>query len=106
MQSEALKLAKFQSQAVLQAKAIDLGKTIVTNPAFELIMSAYILIQMRKHHVFEGFTGSLEEAALMTAIAGCVGLQQIAPLMPYIAQGAESLGKAIPGMLALGAAAL
>ena len=41
----------------------------------------------------------------MAMIAGTVGLQQIAPLAPSIAQGTEGLSKALPGILALAAGA-
>jgi hypothetical protein len=104
MISDAVKVARIKASADKELKAMELAKALITNPAVELLLSAYILIQMRQHKLFSGVTGGVEEATLMALIAGCVGLQQVAPLAPSIAQGAEGLGKAIPGLLAIAGA--
>ena len=105
MISDSVKLAKINARAARELKAMELAKAVITNPAVELILAAYIVIQMRKHGLFSGLSGGVEEASLMAFIAGCVGLQQIAPLAPAIAQGAEGIGKAIPSLLSLAAMA-
>lgn len=105
MISDSVKIAKIKARADKDVAMMNMIRAIAGNPAIELLGSALVLIEMRKHKLFDGVSGSIEEAALMAMIAGAVGLQQVAPLAPSMAQGAEGIGKALPGILALTAGA-
>jgi hypothetical protein len=104
--SDEVRIARMRIRADNNHEMRELAKLALTNPVVELLISAYILIQMRRHGYFNGLTGAFEEAALMAMISGCVGFQQLAPQIPAIAAGGSdvlgALSKAAPGLLALG----
>jgi len=95
MKSEAVRVAEIKAQA-------DNLRELLHNPVIEII-AAYVIIEMLQRYpsnrpIMPSTAGTIAEGGCLAA----VGMQQLAPLAPYIAQGTESLAKAIPGLLALG----
>jgi hypothetical protein len=95
MKSEAVRIAEIKVQA-------DTIREMLHNPVVEII-AAYVIIELLQRYptnkpIMGSIAGTVAEAGCLAA----VGMQQIAPLAPALAQGTESLSKAIPGLLALG----
>lgn len=95
MKSEAVRVAEIKAQA-------DTMREMLHNPVVEII-AAYVIIEMLQRYpsdrpIIGSVAGTVAEAGCLAA----VGMQQIAPLAPSIAQGTESIAKVIPGLLALG----
>lgn len=95
MISEAVRIAKIKAQA-------DTMKELLHNPVVEIV-AAYVIIELLQRYpankpIIGSIAGTVAEAGCLAA----VGMQQIAPLAPSIAQGTESIAKVIPGLLALG----
>ena len=105
MISDAVKLAKIKARAEKDIATMALIKAVASNPVVELLTSAIVIIELPKNGFFPGTFCPAEEALLMAACTAAVGLQQVAPLAPYIAQGTEVLTKAIPGLLSIAAVA-
>jgi hypothetical protein len=76
MKAEAIRVAEIKAQA-------DNLRELLHNPVVEIV-AAYVIIE------------------LLQRCLAAVGMQQLAPLAPAIAQGTESIAKVIPGLLALG----
>ena len=95
MKSEAVRVAEIKAQA-------DTMREMLHNPVVEII-AAYVIIELLQRYpsdrpIIGSVAGTVAEAGCLAA----VGMQQIAPLAPSIAQGTESIAKVIPGLLALG----
>lgn len=95
MKAEAVRIAEIKAQA-------DTMREMLHNPVVEII-AAYVIIELLQRYpsdrpIIGSVAGTVAEAGCLAA----VGMQQIAPLAPSIAQGTESIAKVIPGLLALG----
>ena len=95
MKSEAVRMAEIKAQS-------DNLRELLHNPVIEII-AAYTIIELLQrypssHPIIGSAAGTIAEAGCLAA----VGMQQLSPLAPYIAQGTESISKAFPGLLALG----
>lgn len=99
---EAVKLERERRKTLLSTGMIDLAKTLVSNPAFEIIATFVIIEQLQKTGHMPQLAGTIAEGGVLTA----VGMQQLAPLAPYIAQGAQGLGATIKTLTPLLAAGL
>lgn len=99
MKSEAVKLAKIQAEK-------ELIKELIRNPVVELLAGIIAISYLNKgsQSWLESVSGiDLAAGGEYAGLIAVIGLQQIAPLAPAIAQGTTGLFKALPGMLALGA---
>jgi hypothetical protein len=102
-----VRIAKIKAREAERLATLSFLKEMMKNPIFELVAGLALITYLNRgtQSWQEAMTGidlkaTVEGAGLVTII----GLQQLAPLAPYIAQGAEGLGKALPGLLALAAA--
>ena len=95
MKAEAIRVAEIKAQA-------DNLRELLHNPVVEIV-AAYVIIELLQRYpsdrpIIGSVAGTVAEAGCLAA----VGMQQLAPLAPAIAQGTESIAKVIPGLLALG----
>lgn len=96
-----LRIARENRKAVsIQANA-DLLKELIKNPVFEILTAVVAIEALQKANVISdrGWlnAGTIAESGIMA----CVFAQQIAPLMPYVAQSAEGLGKVVSSLAPL-----
>lgn len=100
MISDSVKIAKINARAARDIKAMELLKVMATNPIVELV-SLYLIVEtLQRYPRNEPILGTISGLALEVAGTTAVGLQQIAPLMPAIAQGGSDIVKALPGLIA------
>jgi hypothetical protein len=101
MKTEAVRLAEIKSNA-------DTFRELLRNPVVEII-AAYVIIELLQRYpankpIMGSVAGTIAEGGCLAA----VGLQQLAPLAPYIAQSTEGvmgmLGKVAPSLLPMLAA--
>lgn len=94
------KIAKLEKQAQDMRLIVDLMK----NPVVELLAGIIAISFLNKGDKswVESLTGiDLKAGGEYAGLVAIIGLQQLAPLAPYIAQGAEGIGKTLPGILSL-----
>jgi hypothetical protein len=105
--SEAYKIAKLNARAVREASQMEVFKEIVRSPAVELV-AAFVAIEILQRIPSERpILGSMQGTLMETGIAGLIGLQQLAPLLPALLQageGAADIVKSFAPMIASGAA--
>jgi len=103
MTSDALRIAKINLKIERTRANNEMLKTMMSNPVVELI-GAYVLVEsLQKAAVIPDKAGTACEIAIVAA----VGMQQLAPLAPYIAQRVEGLGQGLAGIAKMaGTAAL
>lgn len=91
-----LKLARQQVKIAEVQATKEIIKTLLEDPAFNILM-AYIIVEILiKQHVVGG---GIEEAVLMTAITSTVGLKSIAPILPDIIKaGGQGISEVISGL--------
>lgn len=101
-----LKIAREQRRIEEVRAAEHIIKTLLDNPAFDVLVAYIILEILAKNHVV---AGGLEEGICMTAVTATVSLKQIAPLLPDIlksgSEGAATLLKAVGSLAPIFAAA-
>lgn len=98
--SEAVKLARIQSDKELLLAAM-------RNPVVELIAGIAAITYLNKgsQSWLESITGvDLAAGGEYAGLIAIIGLQQVAPLIPAIVGGYGDVSKALPAVLALGAA--
>lgn len=88
-----------------KAKELQVLKDLLTNPVFEILLG-YVAIEAMQvtqspftrtpAAMMPPLAGTIAEAGILTAVA----MQQLAPLAPYMAQGAKGLSDLAP-LLAL-----
>jgi hypothetical protein len=107
MISDSVKIAKLKARAERDLAYTDLAKTVIDNPVFELLVGIMAITYLNKGDKswYQSLTGiDLKAGGEFAGLVAIIGLQQIAPLAPSIAQGAEGISKAIPGLLAIAGA--
>ena len=98
--SEAVKLAKIQSDKELML-------ALLRNPVVELLAGITAITYLNKGNSnwLESITGiDLAAGSEYAGLIAIIGLQQVAPLIPAIVSGSGDVSKALPALLALGAA--
>lgn len=89
--NDAIKLKKIEHRTAVAVARAEVVKELIRNPVVELV-AAYVIIEyLQKEKIIPDMAGNVVEAAVVAA----VGLQQLAPLAPYIAQSTEGLFKMV-----------
>ena len=104
MISDTVKIAKVKARAEKDIAQIGLVKELAKNPVIELLAGVAVITYLNKGDKswYQSLTGiDLKAGGEFAGLIAVIGLQQIAPLAPSIAQGTEGLSKALPGILAL-----
>jgi hypothetical protein len=110
--NEAMKLAKLnykREKELAQLQAIrEISKTLMTNPIIELVGGFVLVETLQRYPTSRPIIGNLQGNVIEAAIAGIVSVQQLAPSIPYIAQGTSDILGAVsklagPALLAAGA---
>jgi len=97
MISDAVRIEREKRKTAQIVADRQLAIEIIKNPVVE-ILAAYISIEwLQRHGQMPALAGTIAEAGVLTA----VGMQQIAPLAPYIAQGAQGLAGSIKAIAPL-----
>lgn len=99
--SEAVRLAQIQLQAQREKQSFEILKAAFSNPIVELV-AGFTLVEFGQRYptgkpLFTGTQGNLMQATM----AGLITAQQIAPLIPSMAAGGESVLKLLPALAAL-----
>lgn len=100
MKSEAIRLAKIQSDKELML-------AVLRNPVVELLAGIVAITYLNKgsQSWLESISGvDLAAGSEYAGLIAIIGLQQVAPLIPAIVGGSGDVSKALPALLALGAA--
>jgi hypothetical protein len=105
MISEAVKLARLQAKKERDLAEIGLLRDLVKNPVVELV-GGYVLVEyLQRHPTARPIIGNLQGNAIEAAFTAIIAVQQLAPSVPYLAQGASdvlgAVGKLAPVLGAL-----
>jgi hypothetical protein len=99
MKAESVRIAEIKANS-------DNLRELLHNPVVELLAGIVVISYLNKgsQSLLEKMTGiDLAAGGEFAGLIAVIGLQQLAPLAPSIAQGTESIAKALPALLALGA---
>lgn len=106
MINDNLKIARIYARAERAKNNAEILRLLMTNPVVELLAGIMAISYLNKgsQSWLESATGiDLAAGGEYAGLVAIIGLQQLAPLVPAIAAGAEGLSKSLPAMLALGA---
>lgn len=98
MKTEAVRVAEIQAQERIFHE-------LINNPIVELLAGIVAISYLNKgsQSWLESVSGiDLKAGGEYAGLVAIIGLQQVAPLIPSIMQGGTEMGKALPGILALG----
>lgn len=100
MKSEALILAREQKK-IAQANAYkEIALALIKNPVAEILVGYIAIEYLQSKKIIPSMAGNFAESGILTSVYA----QQMAPLMPYIAQAGGdilgALGKLAPVLLA------
>lgn len=84
--------AQIESSSQIFARSVDLMIALAKNPIVELIFAFALVEKLQERGVFSDVQGTLLEAG----IGGIITAQQLAPLMPAFAQGAQGAAALAP----------
>jgi len=104
MINDAVKVAKINARSMRESKQMDLIKSLATNPVVELLVGIAAITYLNKgsQSWLESISGiDLAAGSEYAGLIAIIGLQQLAPLAPAIAQGSGGLAKMLPAVLAL-----
>lgn len=104
MTSDGLKIARLNAKRDRDVAAMNLVRDLAKNPVLELV-GAFVLVEaLQRFPADRPIIGNLQGNMLETAIGGIITVQQLAPSLPYLVQGATDAAKLIgPAAMALGA---
>lgn len=98
--NEALLIAKENHKIARAQVKRDIALALINNPVIEILVLYVAVETLQKRKILPDAAGNVAEGAGLVAI----GLQQIAPMMPYIMAGGKNVTSAagdIAGKMAL-----
>lgn len=104
MKDPAISVARINARAARERQQLEILRELLRNPVIEILVLYIAIEALQKQGIIGSFAGTVAEGAGL----GAIGLQQIAPLMPSMAekgQMLEAVAKIMPSALSLGAGA-
>lgn len=93
--SDALKIARLRARADRRAADVEMVKAFLGNPILELVGGFVLVEVLQRTPASRPIIGNVQGNLLQTAIIGGVSLQQLAPILPTLAQaGTDIMGAA------------
>lgn len=100
--NDSLRIAKINARAMREKAELELMREIVKNPVIELIGAFVIVETLQRYPASRPIIGNWQGNILEGSIGGIIGIQQLAPSLPYLAQATGDIMGAI-GKIAGGA---
>lgn len=102
--NDAVKVARINADRDKALAAIGLVKGLLTNPVIELVGAVVLVETLQRYPKDRPIIGNIQGNLIEGGIGAIIGLQQLAPLMPYVSSSISDITKlAAPLALAAGA---
>lgn len=89
--SDAVRLARIEKSRAIDEARLRLAGDLLKNPVIELI-GAFVLVEaLQRFPQDRPIIGNLQGNLLEAALSGIIGIQQLAPSLPYIADAGSKV---------------